>query len=198
MEIQLQTLTGSSIAEHIDALARLRIAVFKEYPYLYDGDAAYEAEYLANYAEHDTNLCVIALCNDEIVGASTAMWMKHAEPEFQQCFIDAGMPIGNIFYFGESVLLPAYRGKGIGHRFFDLREEHARSLGAAVTAFCAVDRPADHPARPADYRPLDAFWRRRGYVHHPEWVARIKWREIGQKAETEKTLSFWVRIWHDR
>jgi GNAT superfamily N-acetyltransferase len=123
------------------------------------------------------------------------MWKENGEPGCQQCLIDAGLPIEDIFYFGESVLRPEFRGKGIGHRFFDLREKHARSLGATVTAFCAVDRPADHPARPADYRPLDAFWRRRGYVHHPEWVARIRWREIGQAAETEKTLSYRVKRW---
>ncbi len=193
MQIELQALTGSDIALHIDALAKLRIAVFREYPYLYDGDAAYEAGYLENYARHDSNLCVVALCGDEIVGASTAMWMKHAEPPFQAPFEDSGIEVHNIFYFGESVLLPEYRGRGIGRCFFDLRETRARSLGASVTAFCAVDRPDDHPARPENYRPLHGFWRSLGYTHHPQWVARIKWRESGQAEETEKTLSYWIK-----
>ena len=31
-------LTGAAITPYIDALAQLRIAIFREYPYLYDGD----------------------------------------------------------------------------------------------------------------------------------------------------------------
>ena len=77
----------------------------------------------------------------------------------------SGFDVASIFYCGESVLEPAYRGHGIGHRFFDLREAHARALGGfrSIT-FCAVVRPPDHPQRPAEYRPLDAFWRKRGYA----------------------------------
>ena len=48
--------------------------------------------------------------------------------------------------------------------FFDRREAQARSLGRFThSAFCAVVRPPDHPLRPKDYVPLDAFWGRRGY-----------------------------------
>lgn len=119
MKIQLQSLTGTDIAAHIEVLSKLRIAVFREYPYLYDGDPAYEAGYLANYARRDANLCVIARCGGKIVGASTAMRLKDAEPAFQACFREAGMAVDDIFYFGESVLLPEYRGRGTGRRFFE-------------------------------------------------------------------------------
>ena len=35
--------TGSDIAPHVEDLARLRIEVFREFPYLYDGDATTSA-----------------------------------------------------------------------------------------------------------------------------------------------------------
>ena len=98
-----------------------------------------------------------------------------------------------MFYFGESVLLPDYRGQGIGHAFFDHREAAARSWGASHASFCAVVRPADHPARPADYVPLDAFWTKRGYVRQPGLVVRLAWQEIGEPAPSEKPLTFWLR-----
>jgi len=50
MGIAVRPLTGGEISAALDDLAALRIAVFAAYPYLYDGDAAYEAEYLTEYA----------------------------------------------------------------------------------------------------------------------------------------------------
>ena len=91
------------------------------------------------------------------------------------------------------MLLPAYRGRGLGHVFFDEREAHARALGLKVTAFCAVQRPGTHPRRPADYQPLDAFWARRGYRHHPELHTRYHWRDLDEAEESAKPMSFWLK-----
>ena len=76
---------------------------------------------------------------------------------------------------------------------FDAREAHARDLGHDFSAFCSVIRPADHPARPADYRPLDDFWRKRGYAPLEGVFARFSWKDLGQPRETEKKLQFWMR-----
>ncbi len=99
----------------------------------------------------------------------------------------AGFDIASIFYCGELVLDPAYRGHGLGHRFFDLREAHARALGGfhSIT-FCAVVRPPDHPLRPAEYRPLDAFWRKRGYAPVDGLIASFSWKDIDQAGATNK------------
>lgn len=39
MTITVAPVTGAGLAEVIPALARLRITVFRDFPYLYDGDA---------------------------------------------------------------------------------------------------------------------------------------------------------------
>ena len=93
----------------------------------------------------------------------------------------------------ESVLLNTYRGSGIGHRFFDLREKHARALGSSKVAFCAVQRPVDHPLRPTEYRPLDAFWEKRGYRPISNAIAHFSWKDIDVAHETSKPLQFWAR-----
>jgi GNAT superfamily N-acetyltransferase len=98
-----------------------------------------------------------------------------------------------VFYCAESVLLPEYRGQGAGHAFFDAREAHARALGRSHAAFCSVIRPADHPARPADHRPLDAFWTGRGYAPLPGAIAQFRWKDLGEAGQTEKPLQFWTR-----
>jgi GNAT superfamily N-acetyltransferase len=98
-----------------------------------------------------------------------------------------------VFYFGESVLLPAWRGRGLGHAFFDHREAHARALGRFdTTAFCAVDRDPDDPRRPPAHRGNEAFWTGRGYARQPGMTMRLRWNEI-DRGEVEHALTFWLR-----
>ena len=47
--MRVEALRGADLEAVIDDLARLRISVFRDWPYLYDGDLAYERAYLAPY-----------------------------------------------------------------------------------------------------------------------------------------------------
>jgi GNAT superfamily N-acetyltransferase len=112
--------------------------------------------------------------------------------EFQRPFVERGLDVDRLFYFGESVLLPDYRGKGIGHAFFDYREAAGRAAGAEQASFCAVIRPDDHPARPVDYQPLDAFWKKRGYAPASGFVTDFDWKEIGGAEEVSHQMQYWI------
>jgi GNAT superfamily N-acetyltransferase len=194
MPITIEPLDPQRSADALDALARLRIAVFREFPYLYDGDLAYEQRYLARFAKADGAVIVAAFEDGRMVGAATGAPLAGQLPQFAEPFAARGHDLASLFYFGESVLLPAWRGRGLGHRFFDAREAHARSLGGFTrTTFCAVVRPEDHPLRPKDYRPLDAFWQKRGYQKVEGLVGRFAWKDLGEEQETEKPMQFWLR-----
>jgi len=192
---EILTLSGHQAIPFLADLARLRIRVFREYPYLYDGSQEYEEKYLAHYFSTPESVLVIArdAANGTIVGASTAMPLSTADEAFQTPLVAAGHDLSSIHYFGESVLLPEYRGQGIGHRFFDERESAARHAGFKTTAFCAVVRPENHLLRPEYYRPHDAFWNNRGYVHHPEIQVSLDWLEPGNNAESKHLLNYWMR-----
>lgn len=185
-------LTGNAVTGALDDLARLRIAVFRDWPYLYDGDETYEREYLKAYTAPGA-VVVAALDGNRIVGAATGAPMEDHAEDFAAAFANRPERLEDIFYCAESVLLPEYRGHGLGHAFFNGREEQARSLGRRFSAFCSVIRPADHPARPADYRPLDGFWRKRGYEPLPGVIANFHWRDLGDAGETTKQLQFWMK-----
>ncbi|MDX2290221.1 MAG: GNAT family N-acetyltransferase [Hyphomicrobiaceae bacterium] len=190
----VEALTGDALRAVLPDLARLRMAVFRDWPYLYDGSEAYEAEYLAKFASGRGAVCIVARDGDRIIGASTASPMAETDAEFRDPFLSAGYDIASVFYCGESVLLPEYRGHGLGHAFFDGREGHARQLGGfAISTFCRVVRPDDHPLKPRDYRPLDGFWTKRGYAPRSGLVARYAWTEVGQDHETDHTLQFWLK-----
>lgn len=192
--LTLRRVSGPAIGPWLDDVARLRVAVFRDWPYLYDGDFGYEQDYLRAYARSAGSVFVLAFDGDRVIGASTGLPLADDTAEFQQPFLDAGRPVEDVFYFGESVLLPAYRGRGLGHRFFDEREAHARSLGRfAWTAFCAVDRDPADPRRPADHRGNEVFWAKRGYVRQSGLTVRLSWQELGEPAPSEKPLTFWLR-----
>lgn len=193
MTLEVVRLGGEAMAARLDDLARLRIAVFRAFPYLYQGDLAYERRYLPRYAEARTGTLVVAMDGTRIVGASTALGLDEEDDYVQQPFRDAGMDLSRIFYFGESVLLPGYRGQGVGVRFFAEREAAALQHGYPACAFCSVVRPSDHPARPKNYVPLDGFWAKRGYEKRPDLVAKFSWRDIGGRTETEKPMVYWLK-----
>ena len=192
-DVRIAPLTGAALRDALPALARLRIAVFADWPYLYDGDPAYETRYLRAYADSPGALVVGAFHDDRLVGAATAAPMEDHAAEFGAALAAAGLAPAETLYFGESVLDPAYRGRGVGRAFFDAREAHARALGRRVCCFCAVLRDVNDPRRPADHTPLDPFWTRRGYAKLPGAEARFRWREIGAADESEHRMALWLR-----
>ncbi|MHC9236427.1 GNAT family N-acetyltransferase [Pseudooceanicola sp. 502str34] len=190
--IETRVLTGEALGAALDDVARLRIAVFRDWPYLYEGDLDYERRYLDVYTT-ETAVVVAALDAGRVVGVATGMGMEEADADFAAAFAGRTEKAGEVFYCAESVLLPEYRGQGLGHAFFDLREAHARALGRRWSAFCSVVRPSDHPARPEGYRPLDVFWRGRGYAPVEGAVARYHWTDVGAAEQTGKDLQVWMR-----
>ncbi|MGI9426629.1 MAG: GNAT family N-acetyltransferase [Hyphomicrobiaceae bacterium] len=199
MSVRIERLTGAALGCGLDAVARLRMTVFREWPYLYDGDLDYECDYLAGFAAGAGSIIVTANDADDIVGAATAAALAEHTEDFGPLLERHGWPPDDIFYLGESVLLSAYRGAGIGHAFFDHREAHARDLMAGGSynfthfAFCGVVREPLDPRRPVDYRPLDPFWENRGYDRVEGLIGHYDWLEIGAQTETRHAMQFWAR-----
>ncbi|MEQ9260670.1 MAG: GNAT family N-acetyltransferase [Roseovarius sp.] len=191
--IEVRRLTGPALEAALPDVARLRIEVFRAFPYLYDGDAVYEEAYLQTYRESENAILVGAFDGARLVGASTGTPMEDHAEDFAAAFDGQGIALQDIFYCAESVLLREYRGHGLGHAFFDAREAHARALGRSWCTFCGVVRPEDHPLRPAGSRPLDAFWRKRGYEKLEGAVARFRWKDLDQPEDTDHPLQFWIR-----
>ena len=191
--IRVEALTGTALDAVLGDVARLRIAVFRDWPYLYDGDPGYEEAYLQSYRESEGAIVVGAFDGARLVGAATGTPMADHADEFAAAFAGSGIGLAEVFYCAESVLLPEYRGRGLGHAFFDAREDHARRLGFSKSAFCGVVRPEDHPLKPQGYAPLDPFWRKRGYAPLEGVVAEFRWKDVDRAEETAHPLQFWLR-----
>lgn len=190
----IRPLAGEAIRPHLGELASVYLTVFRKFPYLDAGSEQYERRYLEVYAEVASAVVICAFHGDRIVGAATALPMPHAAETMWRPLAAAGYDPAEVFYFGESVLLPEYRGSGVGVAFFRDREAHARAVGGYRHAcFAAVIRPKDHPRRPPDYQPLDRFWRRRGFRRLRGVIGHMSWRDLDETVESEKPMQFWMK-----
>lgn len=193
-ELICRSFRGAEIGRVADALAALRIAVFRDYPYLYDGSPEYEKEYLQTYIKSERSFLFSVYDGEKMVGATTCIPLAEETADVQEPFLRKGRDIHRIFYFGESILLREYRGLGLGNRFFEEREAHAASFpGTDTVCFCAVRRPADHLLRPEHYQPLDLFWSKRGYTKAADMVSYFEWKDLGEDTSSAKPMEYWFK-----
>ena len=78
---EIRRVSGAAIEPWLDDVARLRIAVFRDWPYLYEGDAAYERDYLAAYARSADSVFVLAIgdyVTPQILGGSKELLLPQA------------------------------------------------------------------------------------------------------------------------
>lgn len=108
--LRLHRFSGAAIHPWLPELARLRIQVFREFPYLYEGSAAYEEKYLKTYVDAPDSVMVVVCDGDRTVGASSGLPLEAETPNVIEPFLARGCDPSRIFYYGESVLLPEYRG----------------------------------------------------------------------------------------
>lgn len=190
--MEIVEFTGADIEAWLSELARLRLTIFREFPYLYDGDLDYEMRYLETLVRSPRSLVVVVRAQGQVVGASTSLPLADEEDDFRRPFRQAGLDPDEFYYFGESLLLPSHRGRGLGHEFFDRREAAASRHGFERTCFCAVVRPEDHPRRPTDYRSLEPFWTGRGYRAEPGLTTEYRWQDLDESHESPKPMQFWL------
>ena len=92
------------------------------------------------------------------------------------------------------MLLPAYRGQGIGVEFFEAREAHALTRRRRIRHVLRGAAPRqNHPLRPAGAVPLDEFWRNRGFVHYPDLACTMRWKQVDSAERVESWLAFWIK-----
>jgi GNAT superfamily N-acetyltransferase len=196
-DICIKQFSGAYIRPYLSSIARLSAEVFREYPFLCDTHENWELEFLQKYAESDEAIAVIVFDGSTIVGASTGIPLHEESEAYLRPFKQKNIDPTHFFHFGESLLLKPYRNRGIGHHFFDLREDYVKRMGKYTSiCFCSVDRPEHDPLRPHDHRPLDDFWRKRGFTHHKEMKCFLSWKDLGDEVETVKELSFWIKEIH--
>jgi len=194
LNLHISVLSSEQIDKNIEEIARLRINIFKEYPYLYDGDFEYETRYLKKFTQTPDSMMVVVKDNERVVGAMTGLPLQYEENSIQEPWIVHNKDNKNVYYFSEFLICPEYRGKGLGKKIFELAETTITQLKKYdLFSLATVIRPENHPALPGNYKKLDAFWQQNGYMKKSNLICHIPWKEIGEHEESSKPLIFWLK-----
>ena len=187
--ISYQVRKGKEIVPYIDELARLRIEVFREFPYLYDGNFDYEKKYLAKFGEIDESIVILVLENQEVIGALTGLPIKNESKEITQNLTKKQLEKG--FYLSEILLYKDFRQQGIGQALMNQLET---SVNKPFTLFllATVIREENHPLKPKDYASLEHFWIKNNYVSTNQTFS-FSWKDIHNESETTKSLVLWQK-----
>ncbi len=188
--LDIQLLRSLSIRKYIPSIAKLRLKIFKDHPLFYKGNLDTEIQYLEHFALSKEAVMVAVFEDHELIGVSSGIPLSETTPQLQKPFIEEGLPLAEYFSFGESMILPPYRGRGIGHHFFDLREEHVRHL-KRYSHICFSDFSQFTETK--DYFSLEGFWKKRGYVKHPSLKCHTYWEEPSIQETTPPPFAIWIK-----
>ncbi len=164
---KLIILRGTQITACISTLAQLRIALFREYPYLYDGNIKYESQYLKEYANEPNAMLHVVYYGDEIAGMFSGMPLTSHSGiviELSQAMQNRGLDnIDKYYYYGEVLISPRFRKIGIFNLLFLSLNYEAKNMGFTDSCLLTVERSAEHPQKPIGYNQSDGMWKRQGY-----------------------------------
>lgn len=188
--MEFQIVTGQQFQQHINTIAALRILIFKEYPYLYDGDIQTEMDYLKSYSKSKNSVLIIVKDKQKVIGAVIGIPLAEADeiilPPFAQ-----NQSIHSIFYLGEILLLKEYRGKGIGYQMYRMFEDLVRQKKQYhKIAIAEVIRDQHDPRKPKNYISVHKLLERLGYVKHPEMVILASYKEVDSTGKIPHSLVY--------
>lgn len=178
MNLTTRTLTGPTVTDHLDDLASLRLEIFAEFPYLYQGRREDEIAYLSGYGKTPGAIVILAEAEGKVIGAATGMPLIHEDAALRDPIAAAGLPLESLYYVGELLFYPAWRGAGMGLQLLAKMEEEIATLGGYDHIICAtVERPDDHPARPTDHIPITRFLAHTGFSRIEGAITGFTWLE---------------------
>ena len=192
--MEVHTYLGAEIGAFIEPLGRYRIEIFREFPYLYDGDMEYERNYLSRYLQSGESFLLLGQDALGIACACTGIPLEHEMDEFKAPFIQRGGSVTDKFYLGEIMIRKDLRGQGLGTRVMKLAlSTIARTGKYQHVVLCTVIRPPNHPLKPAGYQFNDHLWRKVGFSKLADDKVFFPWKDLGDAHETIKPMHYWIK-----
>ncbi|HEX4838945.1 MAG TPA: hypothetical protein VFU89_00705 [Rhabdochlamydiaceae bacterium] len=193
-DIKLRALHGAGIKTYIPSIVKVRNEVLKEFPYMRLDHVEEDTQYFKTLSQLKDSIAVLVFDGPKIVGVTYGAPFDEHSAVLQKPFLENHLKPSDFYYFGICTLLKPYRGRGIAHHFFDIREEHAKHL-KRFNRICLSNllRPKNHPRKPKDHVSLENFWKKRGYIERQDLISHLHWRDAEEQNPSAKPLVFWIK-----
>lgn len=186
---------GAKIAPYVKTVAELRVGIYREYPYLYDGNVEFELkETLPIYTRSKNSVWGVARDGEKIIGLAIWLPLSEISRDLQTPLLEKELDVEAYCCLVDLMVLKEYQGQGIGKRLYAISEEHVKKEQRySYLTLYTIERPIKDHKKPKDYTSLDEYWKKRGFVKHPELFFTHPWKDIGDKVDTDHTLIFWIK-----
>lgn len=157
----IKLLTKEEVTPLLPFVANLRINIFREYPYLYEGNFKEEMDDLEHCAKLPKNALAIAYHEDTPVGFLYGIPLVEFAPHFENSVLDLfkekNLEPESCYYFADIIILPEHRGNNLSKKLFDALEMYAQEQGYRSASFITESHES-HPLKPINYKSLDPLW----------------------------------------
>lgn len=176
-------------SKYLAQLAEMRIQVFREYPYLYEGSLEYEFDYLDRYAKCPSAVLLALLDREGAAhGFCTGIPLEFEDPELAS-------PVpgdhSHSFYIGEILLSPQARAQGWGALLLEQMIITSQAKGFVRHLLYTVVEPREH--RPTPYHSPASLWRKMGFAL-TGIQAEFAWKRWDQQSAQNHRMDLWIRI----
>lgn len=198
MGLSIEILIGKDSNDYIEKISQLRIEAFKEYPYLYQGELAYEKQYVRGYTTDSKAMIAIAKLDGTIAGISSGIPLiseSEIVSDAKKIFSAQKINISDYYYYGEIIILPEFRSQGNASKLYSAQDELIKSWGFKYACILTVVREEDHPLKPKDYKSPDKMWEHFGFFRN-NLTTKHHWPTIQSDmsvVDIDNILEFWTK-----
>lgn len=175
-------LRGAEIEPYLPEIVDLMVEVYRESPFFYEGTREEYLPLVKAYSDSPQGIACVLFDGKKIIGVAAGAPLNQVSEKWQTPFKNESLD--QIYYLGDEVLHPQYRGKHLGSKLFDLfMEEVPKSF--STVAFTMMEKSAEEPG-------VKGVLQNRGFVERKDKTVVIPWTEIGSKEEVPHKLVFWT------
>lgn len=197
--IRFETYRGEEINSHIKEITDLALAVYREYPYLYEGTADEYMPILALNGNSSCGLACLVYDNGELIGVALGMPAAEVRKHYLEPLLRVSSleEVQTSFYLAEMLLFQEYRSNGLGKQIYLALEQLVKAEGSFNRIyFCNIVESDQNPLRPNEYVSFDDFWpmQQLGFDKCESLTFNAFWQNIGETDVTPHQQVYWTKL----
>ena len=184
-KIRIELFQGKEIEVHAQEVIDLCHMIYREAPYYYNGDDAGCENYWKSYYHSADAVTCLVFDDETAVGLGIGLPALETRDFYIVPFQEKGYDINDFFYIGEFGLNPKYRNREIEEEMQKKIEAFAREHKYSKICLWEIEDRSSHIE--------NVFWKKVGFVQHPDLNFSIDWTDIGNTESTPHLAIFWIK-----